>query len=230
MFIDPRRKVAQLLTMIEKQVLELYHISIIAFKLQDEYNVDLPPSYTVGSMLKNSSTVILDFTRRPQPNQPPEPQQQPQSPYQPQPQQQPIQIPHEAIASIYQHFAAGRQPPPHLTHFNSHNLNTIVRKGSAWPTVPHPASNKPGPPVSPPPLRDASPPHPSMGGGAVSSRDEVPMSQGGLTLIFSEQPPAKVLLFIVNTTQHNTTQYNTTIPFFLIYVYSLISGFPKQRV
>jgi len=61
LFIDPRKKVGHLLNLIEVQILELYQLQITALRLQDEYNVDLPPSYSVGSMLKNNSSLTLDY-------------------------------------------------------------------------------------------------------------------------------------------------------------------------
>ena len=63
-FVDPRSKVARLVSMVEQQVAELYRSQISVYKLQDEFSVDLPPSYTVGSMLRHNATVIVDYERR----------------------------------------------------------------------------------------------------------------------------------------------------------------------
>ncbi|KAL6077933.1 hypothetical protein QOT17_001975 [Balamuthia mandrillaris] len=64
MFSHPETKVGQLLATIEGQVLELYRADIKAEKLQDQFKIDLPPSYTVGSMLKPDSVLTLDFSFR----------------------------------------------------------------------------------------------------------------------------------------------------------------------
>ncbi|KAL6046733.1 hypothetical protein QOT17_022059 [Balamuthia mandrillaris] len=63
-FSYPETKVGQLLATIEGQVLELYRADIKAEKLQDQFKIDLPPSYTVGSMLKPDSVLTLDFSFR----------------------------------------------------------------------------------------------------------------------------------------------------------------------
>lgn len=63
-FVDPRQKVSQLVTMIEQQVSDLYRAAITVYKLQDEFSVDLPPSYSVGSMLRNNGSVVVDFVRQ----------------------------------------------------------------------------------------------------------------------------------------------------------------------
>ncbi len=159
-FIDPRHRVSQLLSMIEQQVLELYRTCINVFKLQDEYNVDLPPSYSVGSMLKNNAAVIVDYSRKDQ-----------QPPQQQQPQPQHFSLPHSILntplvshAHPYSSIPRHMMQPPHWLPSSPQSINhpatsTLPPQGlpspmpssipqphphfSTSPTVPSPLSSSP---------------------------------------------------------------------------------------
>jgi len=59
-FIDARDTISTLLLLIERKVLEIYRTNIVVKKVQDEFGIDLPPSYSIGSMLANNATVTVD--------------------------------------------------------------------------------------------------------------------------------------------------------------------------
>jgi hypothetical protein len=70
-FVDPGCQVARLIELVEKQAVELYRVHVRVVKLRDRFDVDLPPSYTIGSMLQQDDTVIADHELPPDHQPPP---------------------------------------------------------------------------------------------------------------------------------------------------------------
>jgi hypothetical protein len=60
---SPAGYIGELAGMVEMQVWDAYKTKIQVLKLQDKHSIDLPPSYTVGSLLADDAAVFVDYRR-----------------------------------------------------------------------------------------------------------------------------------------------------------------------